>query len=442
VAVKIAARQAEIDAIAAEMFPATERRSSSDRLPVRSMEDEDVLARARAAANSMKFEHLWRGDDSGYDSASEADLALCSILAFWTQDVDQIDRLFRQSGLMRDKWDRVDYRDATIAKALSVDAADASRADAVEGSTGRRLRFRPLAEIFADIPEEPEWVVPGFVAPQTETLLYGPPKVGKSTLLFRLLAALETGGTVFGLDVRKVSYALLSEENAWTLQEKAFDFGLRGRGGEASLYQEARGLTWVEVIQETVARCTDKGHELLIVDTFSRWAGLGGESENHAGSIEEAWRPLAAAKDAGLATVVLHHTRKSGGKHGEGIRGSNAIAALPDILLELARTGGEDATARVLNADSRYRSTPDVLGLTYTGSDYEVTTDMSALRGGTAAKVLELLAAGPMTKAELAEAIGITVNALDVHLKRHIEADRVFHTGAGNRQEPYRYHLR
>jgi hypothetical protein len=273
VAVKIAARQAEIDAIAAEMFPATERRSSSDRLPVRSMEDEDVLARARAAANSMKFEHLWRGDDSGYDSASEADLALCSILAFWTQDVDQIDRLFRQSGLMRDKWDRVDYRDATIAKALSVDAADASRADAVEGSTGRRLRFRPLAEIFADIPEEPEWVVPGFVAPQTETLLYGPPKVGKSTLLFRLLAALETGGTVFGLDVRKVSYALLSEENAWTLQEKAFDFGLRGRGGEASLYQEARGLTWVEVIQETVARCTDKGHELLIVDTFRAGQG-------------------------------------------------------------------------------------------------------------------------------------------------------------------------
>ena len=59
----------------------------------------------------------------GYSSQSEADMALCSHLAFWTEkDPAQIDRLFRQSGLMRDKWDRpqagTTYGAITIQKAI------------------------------------------------------------------------------------------------------------------------------------------------------------------------------------------------------------------------------------------------------------------------------------------------------------------------------------
>lgn len=32
-------------------------------------------------------------------------MALCSVLAFYTQDAAQIDRIYRGSGLARDKWD-------------------------------------------------------------------------------------------------------------------------------------------------------------------------------------------------------------------------------------------------------------------------------------------------------------------------------------------------
>ena len=42
------------------------------------------------------------------------------MLAFWTgPDPARIDRLFRHSGLMREKWERQDYRDRTITKALA-----------------------------------------------------------------------------------------------------------------------------------------------------------------------------------------------------------------------------------------------------------------------------------------------------------------------------------
>ena len=61
------------------------------------------------------FRALFSGDTSAYESASEADSALCTLLAFWCdRDQGQIDRIFRQSGLYRPKWEREDYRIRTI----------------------------------------------------------------------------------------------------------------------------------------------------------------------------------------------------------------------------------------------------------------------------------------------------------------------------------------
>ncbi len=83
-------------------------------------DDGQLLARARAARNGSRFTALWAGDASGYGSPSEADAALCALLAFWTgPDPARIDHLFRQSGLYRAKWEREDYRARTIALALA-----------------------------------------------------------------------------------------------------------------------------------------------------------------------------------------------------------------------------------------------------------------------------------------------------------------------------------
>nr|WP_135666454.1 hypothetical protein [Halorhabdus rudnickae] len=78
------------------------------------LDDAEVLEKARSAENNRKFEDLWNGRTAGYESHSEADMALCCLLAFWTGgDRSQIDRLFRQSGLMREKWDAVHYADGS-----------------------------------------------------------------------------------------------------------------------------------------------------------------------------------------------------------------------------------------------------------------------------------------------------------------------------------------
>lgn len=88
------------------------------------LKDESVIAKASNAQNGAKFTQLWNGNISEYPSHSEADAALCSLLAFWCGgDKEQMDRLFRQSGLMRDKWDEYrgadTYGNMTILKAIS-----------------------------------------------------------------------------------------------------------------------------------------------------------------------------------------------------------------------------------------------------------------------------------------------------------------------------------
>jgi putative DNA primase/helicase len=83
------------------------------------LDDTELIERAGAAANGDKFRRLWGGDTSGYASHSEADLALCGLLAFWTgPDPERIDRVFRQSGLMRVKCGREDYVRRTAERAL------------------------------------------------------------------------------------------------------------------------------------------------------------------------------------------------------------------------------------------------------------------------------------------------------------------------------------
>lgn len=58
-------------------------------------------------------------DANPFDHSS-ADAALCAHLAFWTgRDCERMDRLFRQSGLYREKWERTGYMQSTVLGAVA-----------------------------------------------------------------------------------------------------------------------------------------------------------------------------------------------------------------------------------------------------------------------------------------------------------------------------------
>jgi hypothetical protein len=119
----IAERTQELRRIHARLFPTRPKTAPppQGKPDAAFRPDDELIARARQAKDGGKFARLWDGQWEGeYASQSEADLALCGTLAFWTgRDEGRMDALFRRSGLMREKWERQDYRDVTIAKAIA-----------------------------------------------------------------------------------------------------------------------------------------------------------------------------------------------------------------------------------------------------------------------------------------------------------------------------------
>ena len=94
--------------------------------PVSYFTDEQIIEHASASASGDKFRALYEGNwQDLYDSQSDADMAFVSMLCFWCGCVEeQIDRIFRSSGLFRDKWDRMTggstYGQITIRNAILV----------------------------------------------------------------------------------------------------------------------------------------------------------------------------------------------------------------------------------------------------------------------------------------------------------------------------------
>ena len=81
---------------------------------------DSIEDRLQVALRDSVFSRLWYGDKSGNNNDdSAADLAFCNKLVFYFgPDPDLIDRLFRQSKLYREKWERAGYRQSTINKAI------------------------------------------------------------------------------------------------------------------------------------------------------------------------------------------------------------------------------------------------------------------------------------------------------------------------------------
>ena len=127
---------------------------------------DELLEKAFSSRRGEAIRRLWSGDITGYPSHSEADQALCSHLAFWTgRDAGMMDTMFRQSGLMRDKWDRKQasstYGQITIQTAIR-------NCTEVYTPRGQRQAQPALAPVTQ--PEEPSFLPVKPLTPQSSEL--------------------------------------------------------------------------------------------------------------------------------------------------------------------------------------------------------------------------------------------------------------------------------
>jgi len=128
--------------------------------------EEEILEKARKSESGEKFVRLFdKGDITGYPSPSEADLALCSFLAFYTEgDPKKMDSLFRRSALYRKKWDEKHaadgstYGEMTIRKALETLPQSSSWREILQ-EVEEAFTEKNLAKIFSkEVEEKILWV--------------------------------------------------------------------------------------------------------------------------------------------------------------------------------------------------------------------------------------------------------------------------------------------
>jgi putative DNA primase/helicase len=174
-------RQPQLEALYkatfAEKLRAAKNQTTPASRPVEPLDlaDEEIIRLACSAKNGSSFNRLWSGAWEGrHKSQSEADLALCNLLAFWTRgNPTHIDRLFRRSGLMREKkWDRKlhqsTYGKETIARACRETTEHYQPPKPKKGGSNMHQNPNPQTKTETSAPP-PVLDPPNVEQPETET---------------------------------------------------------------------------------------------------------------------------------------------------------------------------------------------------------------------------------------------------------------------------------
>jgi hypothetical protein len=171
--------------------------------------DNGGLTITMPVSEEERFQKLWAGDMSAYnDDHSKADFALCILLAKkYGCDAFKIDREFRKSGLYRDKWERDDYRETTITRAILAVARETpiifDTAEPMNDDSPAEWAIQPLAG------REEGWFPLGEVS-----LVGGPSGAGKTHALLRMAEGTRHGRETFGHSTEKREYGILLHDRS------------------------------------------------------------------------------------------------------------------------------------------------------------------------------------------------------------------------------------
>ena len=229
-----------------------------------------------------------------------------------------------------------------------------------EAPTPVKVQFVGAADLRASTPPEPAWLWDGYIARGVLTLIAGKPKGGKSTLVAALVEALDASAETFlGRRITACPVVYISEEAAITFNSRL---------GEASnrvsvLVRENAWPrpAWPALVETAIAEAKRIDAKMLVIDSYVFWSQLSEGQENDSAVNQTMLAKLVAAANAGLAVVLIHHHRKSGGEDGDAVRGSGGIFAAVDALIEVERVKGDSPTAqrqRAIYATGRFANTP------------------------------------------------------------------------------------
>jgi hypothetical protein len=188
------------------------------------------------------------------------------------------------------------------------------------------------------------FIEPGLLPAQGILFCGGEPKVGKSLLVANLALALAAGSRRAGFDIRSARRVLMCQ---FELPTEQFAARLRlmrqalGSGADDNLFVDTRSaghlLSCSSGLNHFIGAARAAAADVIVLDPLY---SAHDQDENDTRAMASLCQTLLRLRDAShAALIVIHHIRKSVGRHeiGSAFRGSSALHAVGDSYMLLTR---------------------------------------------------------------------------------------------------------
>ena len=419
-------------------------------------------ARAYFHANReilKKFSVLYnKGDWKSlkYESQSEADLALCNLLArLYEGDPAYIDDAFRASKLMRLKWRRKDYREETIKKAIAKYrklypeklTGTPSWEDIEKDKKYNAFRSVLTVNEFIKLENSPiQKILDPWIEMPSSILIYGLPGTAKTVFALALLKHIATGRS-FGkwkvispvkslfLDAEMPSGKLIrycSALNHIGDNKKQFDICSAAR-------MSSLGLPWPNIFNPAFQRVfkqhlIDNNYELWVLDNI--FSAAGGVDMISADTFDPFNRWLMDLRSNNISTILCDHANRAGEHYGTILK-----TVAMDVIIRLTKKESKEEDALTVNLkfekhriDLRDLSQVKEQILTYKidGQEKGILNfkEPATNKKSSIYKVLECIDEGLTKQTDIGNKIGISQPAVsqtckDLRKKRYIDENNI-----------------
>ena len=295
-----------------------------------------------------------------------------------------------------------------------------------------------LADLMAKAEAQADWMLDGLLPVGGLSLCVAAPKVGKSTFARALMLATVRGMEF--LDRLPIKGAVLSvslEDSPRKAVAHLVEMGARPDdpiywAGHSHLSDDPAVNTgrlqhWIE----------STGAALTVIDPLFKFVRILDDSAY--GEVTRALDPLMrVARDTGCHIMATHHARKSGGKDGSEVLGSQALFGGVDTLLTLERDGSS-RTVRTIQREGD--DLPDmVLRMDPTGWIEAAGSKADAKARELDEAVLACLDNTPRELREIRDTAELRESDTRGALNRLVRNGFAFRTGTARKGDPHRYH--
>lgn len=178
----------------------------------------------------------------------------------------------------------------------------------------------------------PRFILDEIIPENSLVLLYGAPKVGKSSLVYYIVGLISMGIPVWGRKTtkKKVLYLDLEQSPQFAAEriKKQFSENLEDLDMDLAFSFKNFKRGGLKVIEEKV----NEGYGVVVIDTLAAFSAHkeGGNLYYNEYEIMSSFRSI--CKSSGITMIVVHHTNKQ-----KLVSGSTALTGSADVIMEVRR---------------------------------------------------------------------------------------------------------